>query len=33
MPAKKEYTPEFKDKSVRFLFEEIGPSQAAAAGL
>jgi len=25
MPRRKEYTPEFKDQAVRFVFEEIGP--------
>ena len=28
MPAKKEYTPEFKDQAVRFVFEEIGPDES-----
>ena len=28
MPARKEYTPEFKDQAVRFVFEEIGPEES-----
>jgi len=28
MPAKKEYTPEFKEQAVRFLFEEIEPDES-----
>ena len=28
MPPKKEYTPEFKDQAVRFVFEEIGPDES-----
>ena len=28
MPARKEYTPEFKDQAVRFVFEEIGPDES-----
>ena len=28
MPAKKEYTPEFKDQAVRFVFEEIEPNES-----
>ncbi len=29
MPAKKEYTAEFKEQSVRFVFEEIEPKESA----
>ena len=28
MPAKKEYTPEFKDQAVRFVLEEIEPDES-----
>ena len=28
MPARKEYTPEFKDQAVRFVLEEIGPDES-----
>ena len=28
MPVRKEYTPEFKDHAVRFVFEEIGPDES-----
>lgn len=28
MPAKKEYTAEFKDQAVRFVFEEIEPDKS-----
>ena len=28
MPAKKEYTPEFKDQAVRFVFEEMEPDES-----
>ena len=28
MPAKKEYTVEFKEQAVRFVFEEIGPDES-----
>jgi len=28
MPAKKGYTPEFKDQAVRFVLEEIEPDEA-----
>jgi transposase len=28
MPAKKEYTPEFKEQAVRFVFEEIEPDES-----
>ena len=28
MPARKDYTPEFKDQAVRFVFEEIGPEES-----
>ena len=27
MPARKDYTPEFKDQAVRFVFEEIEPDE------
>ena len=27
MPARKDYTPEFKDQAVRFVLEEIGPDE------
>ena len=28
MPARKEYTPEFKDQAVRFVLEEIEPDES-----
>ena len=28
MPARKDYTPEFKDQAVRFVFEEIEPDES-----
>ena len=28
MPARKDYTPEFKGQAVRFVFEEIGPDES-----
>jgi transposase-like protein len=28
MPARKEFTPEFKEQAVRFLFEEIEPDES-----
>lgn len=28
MPAKKEYTPEFKEQAVRFVLEEIEPDES-----
>jgi transposase len=28
MPARKDYTPEFKDQAVRFVFEEIGAEES-----
>jgi transposase len=28
MPPRKDYTPEFKDQAVRFVFEEIGPEES-----
>ena len=28
MPARREYTPEFKDQAVRFVFEEIAPDES-----
>ena len=28
MPVRKDYTPEFKDQAVRFVFEEIGPDES-----
>ena len=28
MPAKKEYTAEFKEQAVRFVFEEIEPDES-----
>lgn len=31
MPARKEYTPEFKDQAVRFVFEEIGVDESRYA--
>lgn len=33
MPAKKEYTPEFKEQAVRFVFEEIGPDESRSAAV
>jgi transposase-like protein len=32
MPARKEYTPEFKDQAVRFVLEEIWASPRWADG-
>lgn len=32
MPARKDFTPEFKDQAVRFVLEEIRPGQVAKAG-
>ena len=29
MPARKEYTPEFKDQAVRFVLEEIEPDESS----
>ena len=31
MPVRKEYTAEFKDQAVRFVFEEIGPDESRFA--
>ena len=31
MPSRKEYTPEFKDQAVKFLFEEIEPFESRYA--
>ncbi len=28
MPARKDYTPEFKDQAVRFVFDEIEPEES-----
>ena len=28
MPARKDFTPEFKDQAVRFVLEEIGPDES-----
>ena len=28
MPVRKEYTAEFKEQAVRFVFEEIGPDES-----
>ena len=28
MPVRKEYTPEFKVRAVRFVLEEIGPDES-----
>lgn len=33
MPAKKEFTAEFKEQAVRFVLEELGGTWAAADGL
>ena len=29
MPVRKEYTVEFKEQAVRFVFDEIGPDERA----
>ena len=31
MPVRKDYTPEFKDQAVRFVFEEITPDESRYA--
>ena len=31
MPARRDFTPEFKAQAVRFLFEEIGPNESRNA--
>ena len=31
MPVRKEYTPEFKEQAVRFVFEEIEPDESRSA--
>src|SRR3954454_6172392 len=31
MPVRKDYTPEFKDQAVRFVFEEIAPEESRYA--
>ena len=31
MPVRKEYTPEFRDQAVRFVFEEIGLDESQSA--
>jgi len=31
MPTRKEFTPEFKDQAVRFVFEEIAPDESRYA--
>lgn len=33
MPVKKEYTPEFKQQAVRFVFDEIGPEESRSAAV
>ena len=33
MPARKDYTPEFKDQAVRFVFEQIEPDESRSAAV
>ncbi len=33
MPVRKEYTAEFKEQAVRFVFEEIGPDESRSAAV
>ena len=33
MPAQKEYTPEFKEQAVRFVFDEIEPDESRSAAV
>lgn len=33
MPVRKEYTAEFKEQAVRYVFEEIGPDESRSAAV
>ena len=33
MPVRKEYTVEFKDQAVRYVFDEIGPDESRSAAV
>src|SRR6478609_2451834 len=33
MPARKEYTPEFKEQAMRFVFDEIEPDESRSAAV
>ena len=33
MPVRKEYTVEFKEQAVRFVFDEIGPDESRSAAV